>query len=82
MLEDWGETITNINPRQYAIRSDGEFFFVASDFAGSLPEGAVRIELRSRKAKLLARAELANDALICVELFELADELLAGVPDV
>jgi hypothetical protein len=115
VLDEWGETITNINPRQYPLRSDGEFFFVASDFAGSLPEGAVRIELRSRKAKLLVRVELAddasgasdlqqrfvlealgeisaaspapvpdfaNDALIGVELFELADELLAGVPDV
>ncbi len=39
----------------------GKFAFVAPGSRVAIPEDAVRIELRSHKAKMLARVELQND---------------------
>ena len=115
ILDEWGETLTNIHERNYPLQPYGKFAFVAPGSRVAIPDDAVRIELRSQKAKMLARVELRNDrdgavalqrqiritplgtpkfppavkiptfdkpALIGVDLFDRAEDLLKSAPDV
>jgi hypothetical protein len=61
ILDEWGETLTNIHERNYPLQPYGKFAFVAPGSRVAIPDDAVRIELRSYKAKMLARVELQND---------------------
>ena len=61
ILDEWGEVITNINERNYPSHPSGRFAFVAPGSHPMVPADAVRIELHSRKAKMLARVELKTD---------------------
>lgn len=61
ILDEWGEVITNINERNYPSHPFGKFAFVAPGSTAKVPADAVRIELHSRKAKLLGRVELKTD---------------------
>jgi hypothetical protein len=60
ILDEWGEVITNINERTYPSHPHGKFFLVAPGSRVTVPADAVRIELHSRKAKMLARVELQD----------------------
>lgn len=68
ICDEWGEVITNINPRNFPLQSYGKFAFVAPGYTGEVPDDAVRIELRSHKAKMLARVELQRSPDVAVEL--------------
>ncbi len=61
ILNEWGEVITNLNERNYPSHPFGKFAFVAPGSTAEVPADAVRIELHSRKAKLLGRVELKTD---------------------
>ena len=61
ILDEWGETLTNIHERNYPLQPYGKFAFVAPGSRVAIPDDAVRIELRSQKAKMPARVELQND---------------------
>jgi hypothetical protein len=61
ILDEWGEVITNINERSYPSHPFGKFVLVAPGSLVEVPADAVRIELHSRKAKLLGRVELKTD---------------------
>ncbi len=61
ILDEWGDVITNINERNYPSHPHGAFAFVAPGSQATVPADAVRIELHSRKAKMLARVELKTD---------------------
>ena len=61
ILDEWGEVITNINERNYPSHPFGKFVFVAPGSKVEVPADAVRIELHSLKAKMLARVELKGD---------------------
>lgn len=115
ILDEWGEVITNINQRNYPQHPYGKYAFVMQGSNAQIPADAVRIDLRSPKAKMLARVELKTDpeggaalqkqfklsslgkpvikppapvpsfdnkALIGVEIFDRADEVLESAPDV
>ena len=68
ICDEWGEVITNINPRNFLLQSYGQFAFVAPGYTGEIPDDAVRIVLRSHKAKMLARVELQRSPDVAVEL--------------
>lgn len=61
ILDEWGEVIVNINERNFPSHPFGKFAFVAPGSQADVPEGAIRIELHSYKAKMLARVELKTD---------------------
>jgi hypothetical protein len=61
ILDEWGEVITNINQRNYPAHPFGKFVFVAPGSQVKVAADAVRIELHSRKAKMLGRVELQTD---------------------
>ncbi|MDJ0858633.1 MAG: DUF1214 domain-containing protein [Dinoroseobacter sp.] len=68
ITDEWGEVITNLNERNYPLQPFGTFALVAQGSNADIPEDAVRIELRSSKAKILARFALENDPEGAVEL--------------
>ena len=61
ICDEWGEVITNINERNYPLHPFGRFALVAPGSKAEIPSDAVKIQLRSPKAKLLARVELQDD---------------------
>lgn len=61
VLDEWGEVIVNINERTFASQPFGTYALVVPGWRGDLPGGAARIELHSRKAKMLGRVELKDD---------------------
>ncbi|OWT80129.1 hypothetical protein CEY04_01490 [Achromobacter sp. HZ28] len=61
ILDEWGEVIANINERTFASQPSGSYALVAPGWRDDLPAGVARIELHSRKAKLLGRVELKDD---------------------
>ena len=61
ILDEWGEVIVNINERNFPSHPFGKFALVAPGSTAKVPADAVRIELHSRKAKLLGRVELKTD---------------------
>ena len=68
ILDEWGEVITNINERSYPSHPHGKFVLVAPGSQAEVPADAVRVELHSRKAKLLGRVELKTDPAGAVAL--------------
>lgn len=61
LLDEWGEVIVNVNERTFPSKPFGKFALVIPGWQGSLPADTARIELHSRKAKMLARIELKDD---------------------
>lgn len=68
LLDGWGEVITNINERTYPDHPYGKFALVIKGTNPPVPDGAVKIELPSAKAKLLARVELKGSPKVAVNL--------------
>lgn len=82
ICDEWGEVITNINPRNYPLQPYGKFAFVAPGYAGDVPDDAVRIDLRSPVAKMLARVELQDDRDGAVALQRQITATPLGEPDI
>ncbi|QOL27221.1 DUF1254 domain-containing protein [Thalassotalea sp. LPB0316] len=61
ICNEWGDVIVNINERNFPSNPSGKFAFVAPGSKAKVPADAVRIELHSRKAKMLARVELKTN---------------------
>lgn len=82
ICDEWGEVITNINPRNYPHHPFGKFAFVAPGYTGAIPEDTVRIDLRSHVAKMLARVELQDDRDGAVALQKQIKARPLGDPDI
>ena len=61
VIDEWGDVITNINPRTFPSHRRGLYAFVKPGSSVKVPAGAARIVLRSSKAKVLARLEIRQD---------------------
>lgn len=61
ICNEWGDVIVNINERNFPSHPFGKFAFVAPGSKAKVPSDAVRIELHSHKAKMLARVELKTN---------------------
>ncbi len=61
ILDEWGEVIANVNERRFPTKPHGQFALVAPGSKAAIPAGAGRIELHSRKAKMLGRVEIKGD---------------------
>jgi len=68
LLDGWGEVITNINERNYPKTPYGKFAMVLKGTNPVTPADAVKIELPSSKAKILARVELKGSPAIAQKL--------------
>jgi len=61
VCDEWADIITNIHERSYPDHPFGKFVFCLAGSSLQLPEGAVRVDLPSSKAKILARVERQDD---------------------
>lgn len=85
LIDEWGEVIANINERVTPLTPYGRFALVEPGSSVPTPEGATRLELHGRKAKLLARIELRGDPDGAVELqrafaLDASDEVRVAAP--
>ncbi|ACD21455.1 protein of unknown function DUF1214 [Paraburkholderia phytofirmans PsJN] len=60
-LNGWGETLANINERLFPQKPYGDFAVCLRGANVSLPEGARRIDLPVKSARMLARVALGTD---------------------
>jgi hypothetical protein len=82
IMDEWAETITSINERNYPLKPYGKFAFVAPGSTAEIPADAVRIELRSNKAKMLGRIELKLDPEGAVALQKQVTLASLGTPKI
>ncbi len=68
IIDEWGNTLGNINPRETPNTPYGNFVFLLKGTHPPLPKGAVPIELPSKKAKLLARIALQTTPSEAIKL--------------
>jgi hypothetical protein len=61
IMDEWAEIITNINERNYPEHPYGRYALCLKGSHPEIPEGALRVDLRSKKAKMLARVERKDD---------------------
>jgi hypothetical protein len=61
IVDEWADILYNINQRNFPDRPHGWFALCLKGSNPTIPEGACRIDLPSRKAKMLARVERKGD---------------------
>jgi hypothetical protein len=78
LLDGWGEVIANINERNFPKTPSGKFALVLKGSNPEIPSDAVKVELPSEKAKMLARVELKGTSATAKKLQE---QFTFTVPD-
>jgi hypothetical protein len=61
IMDEWAELITNINERNYPEHPFGRYALCLIGSQPEIPAGALRVDLPSKKAKMLARVERQGD---------------------
>lgn len=61
IVDEWAEILYNINERNFPEHPNGQFALCLKGSNPEIPEGALRIDLPSKKAKMLARVERQGD---------------------
>jgi hypothetical protein len=61
MLNGWGETVLNINERNFPQHPFGRYALCLKGSSPKLPEDALRIDLPAKTTRVLARIELGDD---------------------
>jgi hypothetical protein len=61
IMDEWAEIITNINERNYPEHPYGRYALCLKGSNPEIPAGALRVDLPSKKAKMLARVERQGD---------------------
>lgn len=80
ILDEWAEVIVNINERTLPSKPYGKFALVAPGWQGALAKDVTRIELHSRKAKMLGRVELKGQPEQAVALQKAFTATSLGTP--
>ena len=60
-LNGWGETLANINERNFPDHPNGDFAVCLKGASVALPAGVQRLDLPARTARVLSRVELGSD---------------------
>jgi hypothetical protein len=68
IVDEWAEITANINERNYPNHPFGKFALCLKGSNPEIPEGAVRVDIPSKKAKMLARVERKGDDVGAVKL--------------
>ncbi len=82
LCDEWAEIITNINERNYPDHPHGRYALCLKGSSPQIPDGALRIDLPSRKAKMLARVERIGDDEGALELQRAFRIIKVGEPEV
>ncbi len=82
IVDEWAEIVANINERNYPDHSYGKFALVLKGSNPEIPEDAMRIELPSKKAKMLGRVERKGDDKGALELQQSFRIIKTGEPEI
>jgi hypothetical protein len=68
VVDEWAEIVQNVNDRTLPEHPHGTFALCLAGSAPDLPDGVHRIDLPSRKAKILTRVQIVDDVETAVAL--------------
>ncbi|WP_373376206.1 DUF1214 domain-containing protein [Cupriavidus nantongensis] len=81
-LNGWGETVANINERNYPDHPGGDFAVCLKGASVALPPSARRIDLPGKTARVLARVEIGADKKQAVALQHRITMRTTGTPTI
>ncbi|EAD9617545.1 DUF1254 domain-containing protein [Listeria monocytogenes] len=68
IVDEWAEITTNINKKNYPDHGFGTYAICLAGSSPKIPEGALRVDIPSSKAKILTRIEIGADLEKAVKL--------------
>src|SRR5512143_2626277 len=80
VLNGWGETVANINERTYPEHPSGQFALCLKGANVLLESSVQRVDLPSRKSRILMRIELGSDPAQAVKLQRKTTMIATGTP--
>ena len=81
-LNGWGEVTANINERNYPKHPFGKFAFCLKDTKATLPKGTQRVNLPSKKSRILMRIELGAHPANAIALQKKTTIKATGSPQI
>lgn len=81
-LNGWGETVANINERNFPEHPSGEFAMCLKGASVQLPAGVQRIDLPGKTSRVLARVELGADPKQAIALQHRITVKTTGAPKI
>jgi len=81
-LNGWGEVTANINERNYPKHPFGKFAFCLKDTKATLPKGTQRVNLPSKKSRILMRIELGAHPANAIALQKKTTMKATGSPQI
>jgi hypothetical protein len=81
-LNGWGEVTANLNERNYPRHPFGKFALCLKGAKVTLPKGTQRVDLPSRKSRVLARIELGANPAEAISLQKKITMKATGVPKI
>src|SRR6478672_4293812 len=81
-LNGWGEVTANINERNYSKHPFGKFAFCLKETKATLPKGTQRVNLPSRKSRILMRIELGTNTAEALALQKKMTMKATGSPQI
>jgi hypothetical protein len=81
-LNGWGEVTANLNERNYPRHPFGKFALCLKGAKVTLPKGTQRVDLPSRKSRILARIELGANPADAISLQKKITMKATGVPKI
>ena len=81
-LNGWGEVTANVNERTHPKHPFGKFAFCLKDTKATLPKGTQRINLPSKKSRILMRIELGANPAEAIALQKKTTMKATGSPQI
>ncbi|SCU75884.1 conserved exported hypothetical protein [Cupriavidus necator] len=81
-LNGWGETVANINERNYPDHPSGEFAMCLKGATAALSPNARRIDLPGKTSRVLARVEIGADKKQAIALQHQITTRITGTPTI
>ena len=82
IVDEWAEITHNINERNYPDHPHGRYAICLAGTSPQIPEGCLRVDIPSAKAKLLTRVQLGDDVEGAVALQHQFLLSSTGSPDI
>ena len=81
-LNGWGEVTANVNERTHPKHPFGKFAFCVKDTKATLPKGTLRINVPSKKSRILMRIELGANPAEAIALQKKTTMKATGSPQI
>jgi hypothetical protein len=82
IMDEWADILYNIHERNFPNQPYGRYALVLAGSNPELPDGVLRLEIPSKKAKMLARVERQGDDETAVRLQRAFKIEMTGTPEI